>query len=228
MPQKHFTLWTHETGPNPWKVAFVLNELGLEYESKYIDFHTKEQKGPEYLKITPNGRVPALIDHKNGDYTVWESGAILLYLVDKYDKENRLTVPVDHPERHQLYQWLFFQTSGQGPYVGQVGWFTWYHPERLPSVLERYKKETKRVLGVLEIVLSKQEWLVGGKMTIADMIFISWTSASGILLGEDLDFEKEFPATYKWHSKLMELPSVKAAHEEQARATALMKKGKAF
>ncbi|TCD64422.1 Glutathione S-transferase 2 [Steccherinum ochraceum] len=224
MSQKHFTLWTQQTGPNGWKVAFVLNELGLEYESKYLDFAAKEHKGPEFLKINPNGRIPALVDHKNGDYTVWESAAILLYIVDKYDKDNKLSIPVGHPERHHLYQWLFFQMSGQGPYMGQAFWFIRYHPEHVPSAIERYKNETKRVFGVLESVLSKQEWLVGGKVTVADINFITWNRAFEILFGEELDFEKEFPATFKWHSKLVALPGVKAGLEEQARMITLVNK----
>ncbi|TCD63259.1 Glutathione S-transferase 2 [Steccherinum ochraceum] len=97
MAQKHFTLWTHHGGPNGWKVAFLLNELGLEYESKYVDMSVKEQKGPAYLQINPNGRIPSLIDHRNNGYTVWESAAIMLYLVDTYDKEHKLTIPAGDP-----------------------------------------------------------------------------------------------------------------------------------
>ncbi|TCD61229.1 Glutathione S-transferase 2 [Steccherinum ochraceum] len=222
MSQKHFTLWLSETGPNGWKVAYVLNELGLEYESKYVDMSVKEQKGPEFLSINPNGRIPALIDHRNDDYTVWESAAAMLYLVDKYDTENRLSIPATDPERHHLYQWLFFQMSGHGPYMGQGFWFLRYHVDRVPSATERYQNETKRVLGVLESVLSKQEWLVGGKMTIADIIFVAWNNALRTLLGVEFDFENEFPATARWHTKLRALPGVKAGIEEEARVTALM------
>ncbi|TCD64425.1 Glutathione S-transferase 2 [Steccherinum ochraceum] len=227
MSQKHFTLWTHHTGVNGWRVAFTLNELGLEYESKYVDLESREHKGPDYLKINPNGRVPALIDHKNGDYTVWESAAILLYLVDKYDKEGRVSVPVGHPERHHLYQWLFFQSSGQGPYMGQAMWFSRYHSERIPSAIDRYKNETKRVLGVLDNVLSEREWLVGGKMTVADISFVPWNRGLGVLFGEELDFEKEFPATFKWHNKILASPGVKAGSDEQIRVAALFNKQKA-
>ncbi|TCD71660.1 Glutathione S-transferase 2 [Steccherinum ochraceum] len=224
MTQKHFTLYMHQAGPNSWKVAFVLNELGLEYERKYISLAAEEQKTPEYLKINPNGRLPALVDHENDDYTVWESAAILLYIVDKYDKESKLSFPADHPERHHLYQWLFFQMSGQGPYMGQAFWFIRSHPEHIPSAIERYKNEIKRVVGVLESVLSKQEWLVGEKLTIADISFVPRNAALGYLFGEDFDFEKEFPATFKWHAKLVALPGIKAALEEQSKAMTLMNK----
>ncbi len=95
------------------KVAFALEELGLSYEPVYLVFEKGEHKAPEYTKYNPNGRIPTLIDHHNGDFVIWESGAILLYLVDKYDKEKRLTV-TDEKDRYSLIQWLFFQASGQG------------------------------------------------------------------------------------------------------------------
>ena len=91
----------------------MLEELGLSYESIYLDFSKGEQKGPEHTKYNPNGRIPTLIDHHNGDFAIWESDAILLYLVERYDKEKKLTV-TDEKEKFQLIQWLFFQASGQG------------------------------------------------------------------------------------------------------------------
>lgn len=102
-----------------------------------------------------------------------ESGAILQYLVDKYDPMHKISVN-GVEEKYTQLQWVFFQSSGQGPYFGQVAWFLFYHPEKVPSAVERYRGETKRVLGVLESVLSKEEWLVGGKATIADISFISY------------------------------------------------------
>ena len=91
----------------------VLEELGLTYESVYLDFSKKQHKAPEFTKYNPNGRIPALIDHQNGDFVIWESSAIVLYLVDKYDPEHNLGV-TDEKERYRLIQWLFFQASGQG------------------------------------------------------------------------------------------------------------------
>ena len=91
----------------------MLEELGLSYESIYLDFSKGEQKGPEHTKYNPNGRIPTLIDHHNGDFAIWESDAILLYLTDKYDTERKLTVTGDK-EKYSLIQWLFFQASGQG------------------------------------------------------------------------------------------------------------------
>ncbi|TBU24196.1 glutathione S-transferase C-terminal-like protein [Dichomitus squalens] len=213
---KQFTLYTHAGGPNGWKVVNVLEELGLTYEPIYLDFGKNEQKAPEYTKYNPNGRIPTIIDHKNGDFVLWESDAILLYLTDKYDTEKRLTV-TDEKEKYSLIQWLFFQSSGQGPYFGQAAWFLRYHPEQVPSATERYRKETLRVISVLESVLSKQEWLVGGKPTIADFSFITWTNvALGFTLKDYADVEKDYPAFFAWHQKLVSRDSVKKALATQA------------
>lgn len=95
------------------KVAYVLEELGLSYHSIYLDFSKGEHKAPEHTNFNPNGRIPSLVDHQNGDLAIWESNAILLYLVEKYDPEKRLTV-TDEKGRHEIDQWLFFQASGQG------------------------------------------------------------------------------------------------------------------
>ncbi|TCD63260.1 Glutathione S-transferase 2 [Steccherinum ochraceum] len=96
--------------------------------------------------------------------------------------------------------------SGQGPYMGQAFWFSRSHAEQIPSAVERYKNETKRHLGVLESVLLKQEWLVGGKLTIADIIFVPWNNLLDLLYGTEFNFEQEFPATFKWHSRVTALP----------------------
>ncbi|GAA6037598.1 hypothetical protein JCM8097_006133 [Rhodosporidiobolus ruineniae] len=211
-----FTLYSHGVGPNGWTVAFLLKALGLSYETKYLDFGKNEQKGEEFLKITPNGRIPALVDHQNNDFTIWESKAILQYLVEKYDKERKFTVGTSPEEQAILLQWLFFQASGQGPYFGQAAHFKMFAPEKIPYGIERYAKETARVLGVLELVLSKQEYLVGGKLTIADISFISWNNfAFHALLPEGVDGKKEFPSTWAWHEKLTQLPYVAEALKER-------------
>ncbi|THH29820.1 hypothetical protein EUX98_g4371 [Antrodiella citrinella] len=218
MAQTHFTLYSNVLAPNGWKVVFVLNELGLSYDTVYINFRVGEHKSPQFLKVNPNGRIPALIDHSNNDYVVWESAAIMMYLVENYDLEKRLTVTND-ADRCLLYQWLFFQVSGHGAFFGQSFWTLWTEAERgdTPSVQKCYRAESKRVLGVLEAALSTQEWLVGGKLTIADMSFVPWNVGHMSLLGDDFNFEAEFPVTYKWHSKLIALPSVKAGIEERTR-----------
>ncbi|GBE89061.1 glutathione S-transferase C-terminal-like protein [Sparassis latifolia] len=202
---KQITLFTHKSGPNGWKVAIVLAELGLSYESVYLDFNKGENKAEAHTKYNPNGRIPTIIDHANNDFVVWESGAILTYLVEKYDKQHKLSVSGFEDKIIQL-QWIFFQASGQGPYFGQGVWFSLYHPEKVPSAVERYQKEAVRVLGVLESVLSKQEWLVGGKCTVADLSFVPWNRfAFGGLLKdfEGFNLEKDFPAVAAWHAKLL-------------------------
>jgi len=209
---KQFTLYSHLGGPNGWKVAFVLEELGLTYESIYLNFQLKEQKAPEFVKYNPNGRIPALIDHKNNDFVIWESGAILVYLAEKYDTGNKISVS-DGEGKYEQLQWLMFQASGQGPYFGQSAWFQFYHPEKFPSAVDRYNNEIRRVLGVLDSVLSKQDYLVGGKVTIADLSFVPWNAIVPRLMPADFEMEKEFPHTAKWHKQLLERPSVKKVYE---------------
>ncbi|EIW59525.1 glutathione S-transferase C-terminal-like protein [Trametes versicolor FP-101664 SS1] len=211
--QHHFTLYTHKTAPNGWKVAIVLEELGLDYHSIYIDFTKDEHRAPEHTQFNPNGRIPTLVDHKNNDFAVWESNAIITYLVDKYDTDGKISA-TSFEEKTQQLQWLFFQASGQGPYFGQAVWFIRSHPEKVQSAVERYQKEILRVLGVLESVLSKQEWLVGGRFTVTDLSFVVWnklvldgTATQGYYSAAQ--FEKDFPAVYKWHQLMMDRPTVK-------------------
>jgi len=215
---KQFTLFTHHSGPNGWKAAQILSELGLTYESIYLDWSKGEHKAPEYTKYCPNGRIPTIIDHADGDFVLWESNAILLYLVDKYDKEHKISAASEADKFYQL-QWLFFQGTGQGPYYGQGVWFKHYHPERIPSAVERYQKEALRVLGVLESVLSNQEWLVGGKYTIADLSFFQWNNHGIPLILKDydnFDFAKQFPAVHAWHEKIKARPAISTVLAIQA------------
>ena len=104
---------------------------------------------------------------------------MIQYIIDRYDKERKISVAPNSDEYYTQLQWLYFQASGQGPYYGQAVWFTLYHPEKVPSAVDRYRNEARRVLGVLESVLAKQEWLVGGRLTVADLSFIP--CVSGVL-----------------------------------------------
>ncbi|KAI1792061.1 glutathione S-transferase C-terminal-like protein [Ganoderma leucocontextum] len=211
-PAHHFTLYTTKgLAPNGWKVMIVLEELGLDYQPLYLDLSKNEQKGEEHTKHNPNGRIPTLIDHKNGDLTVWESGAILAYLVEKYDSTHKISFEKPEDKIHQL-QWLFFQASGQGPYFGQAGWFRFLASEKIPSAIERYQNETLRVLGVLEKVLSARPYLVGDKASVADLSFITWNDVASSRVVKDFngfDFEKDFPSVYRWHNDLTGRPAVK-------------------
>lgn len=211
MSKPQFTLYSHQGGPNGWKVAYVLEELGLTYETIMLDFNKGEQKAAEFTKYNPNGRIPAIIDHQNKDFVLWESCAIIEYLVDKYDTKRTISFTEEN-EKYQLKQYLYFQASGQGPYFGQLAWFKNYHSEKIPSAVERYKNEVKRVLQVLEDILKKPEskgFLVGGRISAADLSFIPWTGAvETFLLPGEVSFEKEYPAVGKWIGSLMARPAI--------------------
>ncbi|KAI0750282.1 glutathione S-transferase [Daedaleopsis nitida] len=211
-PTQHLTLYTAKgPPPNGWKVMFVLEELGLEYKAINLDFSKNEHKSEEHTKLNPNGRIPTLIDHNNDDFVVWESNAIIAYLVDKYDTGHNISC-VNPDDRITQLQWLFFQASGQGAYFGQAAYFTVFAPEKIPSAIERYQKEIIRVLGVLEATLSTRKWLVGDKCGVADLSFLTWNHLATTRLVKDFegfDFEKNFPAVYKWHNEMLARPAVK-------------------
>ena len=206
-------------GPNPAKVAIFLKELGLPHEITPTQY--SEVKKPEYLAINPNGRIPAIHDPNTG-ITLWESGAIIEYLIERYDTKHRLSFAPGTPEAYHAKQWLYFQVSGQGPYYGQSVWFKKYHPEQLPSAIERYIKEVNRVSGVLEGYLAQQEqehggsdgpWLVGKKLSYADLAFIPWQKIVGRVLGKDEYNEDNFPHVKEWLSKMTTRETVKTALE---------------
>ncbi|TFK47695.1 glutathione S-transferase [Heliocybe sulcata] len=212
---KQFTLFTHKGGPNGWKVAFFLSELGLTYESIYLDFNTLEQKSPPHTNYNPNGRIPTIIDHKNNDFVLWESNAILTYLADKYDTERKFSTDAEDDKYKQL-QWLMFQASGQGPYFGQAAWFSWYHSEKIPSAVERYQNEIKRVFKVLDGELAQREWLVGGKYSIADLSFISWTTfGTGALAPPGYNPAEEVPHFWAWFQKMLARPAIKKVNADK-------------
>jgi glutathione S-transferase len=202
-------------GPNPPKVAIALQELGLSHE--IIPFPLSQVKTPEYVAINPNGRLPSIYD-PNTDLTLWESGAIVEYLVEKYDTENKISYPRGSNEWFLTKQWLFFQASGQGPYYGQASWFKKFHPEKLPSALDRYVKEINRVTGVLEGHLAKQKhegnsdgpWLVGNKYTFADFSFLSWQIiVTRVIVKEDGYTVDDYPHVKDWVNRILARDAVK-------------------
>ncbi|KAH7328352.1 glutathione S-transferase [Stachybotrys elegans] len=210
---KPITLYVHARGPNPKKVIIFLEELGVPYNSVVIA-NSKEES---YLAINPNGRLPAIVDPNNDDLTLWESGAILEYISEKYDGDNKFS-PVTDKEKWQAKQYLHFQMSGQGPYYGQYMWFNFFHPEQVPSAKERYGEQIVRVFGVLDRILKDKEYLVGDRLTYVDLAFIPWDKlALGVLDGElakKYDVENKYPNFYAWHKRLVERPSVTKAFTE--------------
>ncbi len=200
---KPLVLWGVEHGPNPWKVAFALDELAIPYTHRIIDFSST--KTPPFIDISPNGRVPALEDPNTGT-TLWESGAILEYLVETYDdQQHRLSFPRGSPDYFLAKQWLHFQVSGQGPYFGQAVWFSKHHAERLPSAVERYVDEVRRVTGVVDKALQGGEYLVGGRYSYADVAFLPW-----FMIAYYPWYARDQPGTFAEQVPLDEFPNVKA------------------
>ncbi|KAI9702270.1 MAG: glutathione S- transferase, nitrogen catabolite repression regulator [Bogoriella megaspora] len=205
---KPIILWMTPPGPNPWKVVTVLEELQVPYEINSIRF--EDIKKQPFINFNPNGRAPAMVD-PNTELTLWESGAIIQYLIEQYDSQRKLTLePMQ--DRALLNQWLMFQMSGQGPYFGQAGWFNFLHPEKLTSAQERYNNEVRRILGVLEKSLEGKSWLVGNKCTFADLAFLPWNARVDHALGvPGTEPLKEFPNVNDWHQRMLSRDSWKKA-----------------
>ena len=174
------TLYSAPT-PNGVKVSVALEELGLPYQVRAISLGSGEQKQPWFLRINPNGRIPAIVDHDAEDFPVFESGAILVYLAEKAGQ----LWPTEPRARSVALQWLMFQMGGIGPMMGQANVFHRYWPERLPAVVERYQNETRRLYGVLDTRLAESAFLAGPDYTIADIAHFAWVRThawSGVTL----------------------------------------------
>lgn len=161
-------LYTAAT-PNGHKVSILLEELGLPYRVHVLSFDKQEQKAPAYLKINPNGRIPAIVDCDNDNFAVFESGAILLYLAEKTGQ----LLPQDSKGRSTVIQWLMFQMGGVGPMQGQANVFFRYYPEKLQGPIERYQNETRRLYEVLNTRLGEVAYLAGD-YSIADIATYPW------------------------------------------------------
>jgi len=161
-------LYTSPT-PNGWKISIALEEMELPYNVIAINLMAGEQKKPDYLKICPNGRIPAIVDRDNGDFSVFESGAILIYLAEKSGK----LMPTDVKKRSEVIQWLMFQMAGIGPMMGQANVFFRYFPEKIESVISRYQNESRRLFEVLDTRLKGREFLCD-EYSIADIANWSW------------------------------------------------------
>ena len=161
-------LYTAAT-PNGHKISIALEELGLPYTVHHLDLGRLDQKTPEFLRINPNGRVPAIVDRDEDDFAVFESGAILIYLAEKTGR----LMPRDPKGRSLVIQWLMFQMAGIGPMMGQANVFYRYFPEKLQPAIDRYHGEVRRLFGVLDGRLADHEYLAGD-YSIADIANWAW------------------------------------------------------
>lgn len=161
-------LYTAPT-PNGWKVSVCLEELGIPYEVRVVNLLEGEQKRPEYLKLNPNGKIPTIVDHDEGGFVVFESGAILIYLAEKAGR----LLPADRKGRSRVLQWLMFQMGGIGPMMGQANVFYRYFPEKIQPAIDRYQNECRRLFEVLDRRLAESEWLADD-YSIADIANWCW------------------------------------------------------
>lgn len=163
--------------PNPMKVALFLEEAGIAYEAIPVDTRKGEQLSPEFTKINPNQKVPVIID---GDQTVFDSNAILIYLGEKHKK----FMP-DAKHHGEMLSWMMFVASGLGPYTGQAVHFRNFAPEKIPYAINRYAYEAMRHLGILNDRLANQKYMVGDQYSIVDMAVWGWVRLVPFALGED-------------------------------------------
>jgi GST-like protein len=188
--------------PNGQKAAIMLEEVGLPYDTHILDFGRGEQKTAEYLAINPNGKIPTIVDRDgfgHGPVTVFESGAVLIYLAEKSGK----LLPADPTGRIAALSWLMFQMAGVGPTFGQAGYWTRTDTSS-PKATERYRNEADRLLTVLESRLSASAYLSGPDYTIADVATWPWINAFGFI-GLDL---AATPSVGRWHASINERPGV--------------------
>jgi GST-like protein len=191
-------LYTSET-PNGWKISIALEEMGLPYTVRAIKLSKNEQKEPAYLRLNPNGRIPTIVDRDNGDFAVFESGAILIYLAEKTGR----FLPADVKGRSRVIQWLMFQMAGIGPMMGQANVFFRYAPEKIPYAIDRYQREVRRLFAVLDGQLANHEYLAGD-YSIADMATWPWVSGYS-WSGVDVD---GLPHVQRWLAAVGARPAV--------------------
>ncbi|KAK2025048.1 glutathione S-transferase [Colletotrichum zoysiae] len=198
-------------GPNAGKVILLCEELGVPYNT--VSIPLSDVKNPNYVAINPNGRLPSIQD-PNTDLTLWESGAIIEYLTEKYDKTHKLSFFAGSNDAYHARQWLFYQTTGQGPYYGQAMWFIIYQP--LPEPRARYVKEVNRVTGVIEGHLASQKpdadgnlWFLGSRLTYVDIAFFTWQHTAAPRIPDDEFNQNDYPHVKKWLENMLTRPSVK-------------------
>lgn len=197
--------------PNGKKITLAAEEMGLDYKVMPIRFKSKDQFSPEFLKVNPNNKIPALVDHtlEGEDFAIFESGAILEYMADKTGKF--LPPPADIRKRMAVLQWLYWQMAGFGPMLGQVGFFFKYSKVDVPEGKERYLNEAIRLYEVLDKQLSENKYVAGDEYSIADMAIYWWS-----FVGFDTDDIKEhfqkFENIKRWQRDIGERPAVEKAN----------------
>lgn len=195
------------TTPNGHKITIFLEETGLEYRVRPVHIGKGEQFHPDFLKIAPNNRIPAIVDNTPADgaapLSLFESGAILDYLAEKSGR----FLPQDTRARVQVRQWLYWQMGGVGPMAGQNHHFNRYAPEKIPYAIERYVKETARLYGVLDRQLAGREY-VAGDYSIADMAIYPWAK---LWEGQQQKLE-DFPQMALWLERMAARPAVRRAY----------------
>ena len=196
--------------PNGHKITLFLEEAGLPYAIRRVDIGAGEQFAPEYLAISPNNKMPAIVDHDppggGAPLSVFESGAILFYLARKSGK----FMPADPRGTATCLEWLFWQMGGLGPMTGQYGHFTVYAPEKIPYAIERYTREARRLLGVLDKRLLGREYICGNDYTIADMACYPWISPYD---KAPLDLT-EFAQVRRWQATIRARPATARAYAQ--------------
>jgi GST-like protein len=190
------------TTPNGRKASIMLEEVGIPYETHAVDIGKDEQFKPEFLKISPNNRIPAIVDRDN-DFSLMESGAILLYLAEKAGK----LLPTDKLKRFRVTEWLMWQMGGIGPMLGQTHHFVKYNKGKAPYAEERYLKETHRLYGVLDKQLKDHEYLAGD-YSVADIATWPWISRYD---WQTVDLD-QYPNVKRWYVAIANRPAVQKGY----------------
>lgn len=195
------------TTPNGRKVPIMLEELGWPYEVRTVDLSKNEQHAPDFLKISPNNKIPAIVDHdaEGGPLAIFESGAILTYLADKSGR----FLASSGPERYKALEWLHWQVGSLGPMLGQLGYFAKRSQEKTPAAIARFTEEGERLLGVMERRLRDSAYLGGEAYSIADIAAYPWTLAATTFLQEPLaQALQDKEAIRRWLQMVGERPAV--------------------
>ncbi|BAT60705.1 disulfide-bond oxidoreductase YfcG [Variibacter gotjawalensis] len=190
--------------PNGWKVTIFLEEAELPYTLKPVNIGRGEQFAPDFLKISPNNRMPAIVDHAPADggapISVFETGAILIYLADKVGR----FLPRETRARTRVTEWLMWQMGGLGPMMGQHGHFKLYAKDKIPYAIQRYRDEVSRLFGVLDKQLGRSGEFVAGDYSIADMAIFPWVR---IWKAQEIPLA-DFANIQRWHDMMWERPAV--------------------